>query len=60
MRKCPKCGKINNDDWPLEVNGEIKDGGCQLCWESECSDEWWEIMTDKKKGTSDGYKTLEM
>ena len=38
---CPKCGKENTDNWPLEINGEIVDGGCQDCWEAEWDEKWW-------------------
>jgi len=42
MSKCPKCEKENEDDWPLMIDGEPKDGGCQECWEAECDEAWWE------------------
>jgi hypothetical protein len=42
--KCPKCGFENDDNWPLDINGEIKEGGCQDCWESACSESWWEYV----------------
>lgn len=32
--KCPACGKINEENWPLYIGAEIKEGGCQMCWES--------------------------
>lgn len=38
---CPHCGRGNSDNWPLDVKGEIVDGGCQDCWESECDKSWW-------------------
>ena len=41
---CPKCNLPNDDDWPLEINGEIREGGCQACWEKECDDKWWEAV----------------
>ena len=41
---CPKCGTENTDDWPLEISGEIVDGGCQNCWESECDRKWWDLV----------------
>ena len=41
---CPACGKLNTDDWPIEVDGEIKDGGCQDCWEAQCDESWWEAV----------------
>jgi len=44
--ECPACGELNSDNWPLEINGQIIHGGCQLCWESECSDKWWEAVSD--------------
>lgn len=43
---CPKCGVKNNDNWPLEIEGGIREGGCQMCWESECDKTWWEAMED--------------
>ena len=42
--KCPKCGVENDDNWPLEIDGEIKEGGCQDCWEAACSESWWEMV----------------
>lgn len=38
---CPKCGKENTDDWPVDVSGTVKWGACQSCWESESDDAWW-------------------
>lgn len=43
-RACPKCGKMNDDNWPLEVGAEIKWGGCQICWEAECDGKWWKMV----------------
>jgi len=40
--KCPRCGEENTANWPLIVGGELKDGGCQTCWEAECDKIWWE------------------
>lgn len=37
---CPRCGKLNTDNWPLTIGDEIKEGGCQECWEADCSDAW--------------------
>ena len=42
--KCPKCGIGNDDNWPLEINGEIIEGGCQDCWEADCANSWWEMV----------------
>lgn len=42
--KCPSCNKENDDNWPLNISGKIKDGGCQDCWESECSVSWWDMV----------------
>ena len=39
---CPSCGRLNTDNWPLDIDGEIVDGGCQGCWEAECSRKWWQ------------------
>lgn len=44
--KCPVCGKNNSDNWPLDVGGEIIEGGCQSCWESEVSEKWWNMVTN--------------
>jgi len=40
-QQCPLCGKLNDDDWPLEVKGEVKEGGCQECWEKQIDSYWW-------------------
>lgn len=40
--KCPACGEENTDSWPIHVNGEVVDGGCQKCWENDCDHLWWE------------------
>jgi len=45
--RCPWCDKLNTDNWPLRVDGEIKDGGCQECWEKECAIEYWEMMREE-------------
>ncbi len=39
------CGKENTDNWPITVKGEVKDGGCQECWEVEYDAKWWEYIT---------------
>lgn len=31
--RCPICRTWNRDNWPVNVNGQIVDGGCQECWE---------------------------
>lgn len=43
-QRCPRCGAMNVDDWPLEVDGKIVDGGCTACWEQATSDSWWEAV----------------
>ena len=40
---CPLCGTINSDDWPIEVDGEIVQGGCQECWEKQSDAAWWKM-----------------
>ena len=40
---CPQCGTLNEDNYPLEINGKIVEGGCQDCWEKQCDDSWWEL-----------------
>ena len=42
--KCPICGKENDYDWPVYVNGTIHDGGCQECWEQQSDAEWWKTV----------------
>jgi len=54
--KCPRCGEENTDNWPLTIDGEVKDGGCQMCWEAECAKSWWEIMTGGEGGVMKGEK----
>lgn len=49
---CPKCGKENDDNWPVAVFGEIKWGGCQVCWETECDVVWWEAVNSLAFGDS--------
>ena len=41
---CPLCGLENDDDLPITVDGKIVDGGCQECWEAECSRAWWKMV----------------
>ena len=42
---CPLCGKPSDADWPLRMaDGGIRDGGCQMCWEKQCSEAWWETL----------------
>ena len=41
---CPRCGTENDDDWPLEIELQIMDGGCQECWEKACDASWWEMV----------------
>ena len=43
LKSCPLCGELNNDDWPLEIDGEIIEGGCQTCFERQCDRDWWAI-----------------
>jgi hypothetical protein len=47
---CPRCGRsIDSTEitWPVTLEdgcGEIiLDGGCQECWEAECSESWWQM-----------------
>lgn len=41
---CPKCGLENDDNWPLDIGGEIKEGGCQMCWETYCGEAYHRTM----------------
>jgi len=45
---CPLCNIENDDNWPVSVNGDIKEGGCQECWEQQCDDAWWDQLEGKK------------
>jgi hypothetical protein len=44
IKKCPICGEMNDDDWPLDIDGNIVDGGCQTCWEAESDLEYWNMV----------------
>lgn len=46
MQNCPQCGKLNDDNWPLEIDGKIEEGGCQDCWEAQVNKEWW-LMVER-------------
>jgi hypothetical protein len=41
---CPLCGKENTDNWPVTVEGIVKEGGCQDCWEKQSDDAWRKTM----------------
>lgn len=42
--RCPCCGAETDADWPVMCSdGEIRDGGCQDCWETQCDESWWEM-----------------
>jgi hypothetical protein len=41
---CPLCGVENNDNWPVAVNGVVKQGGCQDCWEKQSDKGWWKMV----------------
>ena len=34
-----KCG-APHDGWPGKDGREL----CQMCWEGQCSDSWWQMM----------------
>jgi hypothetical protein len=53
MKRCPICFRLNDDNWPINVDGVIKVGCCQDCWEDHCNREWWKVVTelDKKRLT---------
>ena len=38
---CPECSIENADNWPINVDGEVKEGGCQECWEKDSDAQWW-------------------
>ena len=39
---CPRCGRMNEDNWPLRIDKEIKMGGCLDCFEK------WTDETQRK------------
>lgn len=43
LKSC-KCGEPS-DGWPGKDGGEL----CQMCWEGESSDAWWEMFTPSKE-----------
>jgi hypothetical protein len=51
--KCPICGTENDYNWPLQVDGQIKDGGCQDCWEKQSDKEWWKMVVEIDKVLND-------
>lgn len=50
---CPLCGKENTDNWPVVVNGVIKQGGCQDCWEKQSDGDWWKAVVGVDKILND-------
>ncbi len=38
---CSKCQKEPNDGWP-DNTGNPEGLLCQMCWEAQCDDSWWE------------------
>ena len=46
LKPCPKCQKQYDDNWPIEIEGEIKLGGCQECWEKQCSESWHDFAVN--------------
>jgi hypothetical protein len=53
--RCPLCGEPSDADWPLRMpDGSIRDGGCQMCWEKQADEAWWEMLA----GLSDGRTNL--
>ena len=43
--RCPLCGEPSDADWPLRMpDGSIRDGGCQMCWEKQADEAWWEMV----------------
>ena len=56
--ECPKCGIENDDNWPLEINDKIVDGGCEECWAKEIDAQWWQAVDafPDKYWTLEGYE----
>ena len=47
--QCPRCGgEADSAGWPLTIGGQIAWGGCQVCWEEECSTTLPEWIEDKQ------------
>lgn len=46
LKPCPRCGTENTDNWPLYTGETTQDGGCQECWEEECSRLWWKMVSE--------------
>lgn len=44
LKKCPACGILNDDNWPIIIEAEIRDGGCQTCWEAQTDEAWWDML----------------
>jgi hypothetical protein len=53
--RCPLCHDPSDADWPLRMAvGSIEEGGCQMCWEKQRSEAWWEAVcgpTESPKST---------
>ena len=41
--KCAACGEPA-DGWPANDGGEL----CQMCWELECSEDWWRLVAESE------------
>lgn len=48
--KCPMCGIDNSDNWPLDIDGKIVEGGCQNCWEDQSDAAWWDMVQNDFRG----------
>jgi len=55
---CPKCGIENDDNWSISINGKIECGGCQICWENESDDAWWDAMESVYQEEKNGTKRM--
>lgn len=40
---CPKCKKEHDDNYPLDIDGTIYEGGCFECWSIDFDDKGYTI-----------------
>ena len=44
MVKCPLCGEMNDDNYPVDVDGQPAKGGCHRCWERLVDTAWYKLV----------------
>lgn len=40
---CSKCQKEPNEGWPGNT-GNPEELLCQMCWEAQCDESWWDMV----------------